>query len=336
MSINLEEKEVKMVTFKKSIFKNETERLSFMQNFLKELIRSSLLDKAVQHTKMANGEHGCYLSHHHGRLPKLMSIGVYTYEDGDYAFLRFWEFEDDEESNELISKREFFLEKNENKVKELLGNKIVYESNNRRRIGNFSIEEDDYWDGFCAHGEIRKSQKQLRDDLLKMAKVLELMTNAERNQSLGSIKTLKQLEEEFESEVANINLNRHSPPNFDNYRTMQKRPVPKPKTVTYYNRDPQVVADALWLAKGVCQGCGADKNSLFRRASDGEVYLEVHHIQPLSEGGSDTLNNACALCPTCHRLMHYGKESEINRIKKKIFTSREKQLQKLFEEQQCD
>lgn len=169
-----------MVTFKNSIFKNETERLSFMQNFLKRLIKSNLLDKSCQKTKMANGNSGCYLSHKHGRLPELMSIGLYTYEEGDYAFLRFWESEGDEELNELISKREFFLEKNENKVKELLGNDIVYESNNRRRIGNFSIEEDDYWKGFCVHGKIRKSRKQLLDDLMRMTKVLKLIMENER------------------------------------------------------------------------------------------------------------------------------------------------------------
>lgn len=30
--------------------------------------------------------------------------------------------------------------------------------------------------------------------------------------------------------------------------------------------------------------------------------VEVHHIQPASEGGPDTLENACPLCPSCHAL----------------------------------
>ncbi|MEA5487490.1 MULTISPECIES: HNH endonuclease [Pseudanabaena] len=29
--------------------------------------------------------------------------------------------------------------------------------------------------------------------------------------------------------------------------------------------------------------------------------IEVHHIHPLVFGGSDTANNAIALCPTCHQ-----------------------------------
>jgi 5-methylcytosine-specific restriction protein A len=34
--------------------------------------------------------------------------------------------------------------------------------------------------------------------------------------------------------------------------------------------------------------------------------LEVHHKKQLSEGGEDTVENAIALCPNCHREAHYG------------------------------
>jgi 5-methylcytosine-specific restriction protein A len=39
---------------------------------------------------------------------------------------------------------------------------------------------------------------------------------------------------------------------------------------------------------------------------DGTPYLEVHHVKWLALGGSDTVSNAVALCPNCHRLMHHG------------------------------
>lgn len=39
---------------------------------------------------------------------------------------------------------------------------------------------------------------------------------------------------------------------------------------------------------------------------NGEPYLEVHHVIPLSQNGEDTLENAEALCPNCHREKHYG------------------------------
>lgn len=35
-------------------------------------------------------------------------------------------------------------------------------------------------------------------------------------------------------------------------------------------------------------------------------YLEVHHIIFLAQGGDDTVDNAEALCPNCHRRKHYG------------------------------
>ena len=37
---------------------------------------------------------------------------------------------------------------------------------------------------------------------------------------------------------------------------------------------------------------------------DGTHYLEVHHIDQLAKGGADTVENAVALCPNCHRKMH--------------------------------
>ena len=33
-------------------------------------------------------------------------------------------------------------------------------------------------------------------------------------------------------------------------------------------------------------------------------YLEGHHVQPLADGGPDTIENAVAVCPNCHRKVH--------------------------------
>ncbi|MEY1594106.1 HNH endonuclease [Burkholderia sp. Bmkn7] len=72
-----------------------------------------------------------------------------------------------------------------------------------------------------------------------------------------------------------------------------------------YLRNPDVVAEVLDIAQGQCQECG--KPAPFPRKSDGSPYLEVHHRVRLAEGGEDTVENAIALCPNCHRKMHYGK-----------------------------
>ena len=76
-------------------------------------------------------------------------------------------------------------------------------------------------------------------------------------------------------------------------------------------RDANIVAWILDLADGVCECCG--KVSPFIR-EDGTEYLEVHHLKRLADGGSDTLSNAVAVCPNCHRELHYG----VNKAKKRL------------------
>jgi HNH endonuclease len=83
-------------------------------------------------------------------------------------------------------------------------------------------------------------------------------------------------------------------------------------------RDANVVAGAIVRSNGACEmpGCGT---TLFLR-NDGLPFLEVHHIVPLAENGDDTLANAAALCPMCHRELHFGalrfekREALANRI----------------------
>ncbi|MGC1495927.1 MAG: HNH endonuclease signature motif containing protein [Sulfitobacter sp.] len=69
-------------------------------------------------------------------------------------------------------------------------------------------------------------------------------------------------------------------------------------------RNVDVVTERLFLAEGQCEGC--KEPAPFKRKSDGTAYLEVHHIEPLSEGGLDTVENTLALCPNCHRKAHVG------------------------------
>lgn len=75
------------------------------------------------------------------------------------------------------------------------------------------------------------------------------------------------------------------------------------QSITYI-RDSRVVKKVLQRAKGHCEKCNSP--APFIRKSTGEPYLEVHHIVPLSEKGDDTIQNAMALCPNCHREVHYG------------------------------
>jgi 5-methylcytosine-specific restriction protein A len=60
-------------------------------------------------------------------------------------------------------------------------------------------------------------------------------------------------------------------------------------------------------ADGKCELC--EVAAPFRTAK-GEPYLEPHHIRRLSDGGPDDPRFMAALCPNCHRNVHFGKEGQ--------------------------
>ena len=74
-----------------------------------------------------------------------------------------------------------------------------------------------------------------------------------------------------------------------------------------FQRNPLIVAIAKIRAATHCETPGC----IYEPFEDekGDRYCEVHHIHPLSQGGSDTLNNVVCLCPTHHREAHLGKRS---------------------------
>ncbi|EGV27544.1 HNH endonuclease [Thiorhodococcus drewsii AZ1] len=84
----------------------------------------------------------------------------------------------------------------------------------------------------------------------------------------------------------------------------ERKPEKKTVEVTIYNRNPDVVAEVLEKAKGLCGICG--KKAPFNKRTNGLPYLEVHHRVQLSKGGEDTIENTIALCPNCHREQYYG------------------------------
>ncbi|MDN0081643.1 HNH endonuclease [Crenobacter sp. SG2305] len=71
-----------------------------------------------------------------------------------------------------------------------------------------------------------------------------------------------------------------------------------------YQRSAQVKKYVLARSQGICELC--DQPAPFNRKSDGSPYLEPHHINRLSDGGLDHPVHVAAICPTCHRLIHFG------------------------------
>ena len=64
---------------------------------------------------------------------------------------------------------------------------------------------------------------------------------------------------------------------------------------------------------------------------DGTLYMEVHHLIPLEqqshfENKLDTKANLVPVCPLCHRLLHYGRKVEIEKLLTELYDERQELL----------
>lgn len=86
-----------------------------------------------------------------------------------------------------------------------------------------------------------------------------------------------------------------------------KQPTASAVQVTQYARSPAVKAWVLSAADGKCEACGSPAPFL---DTNGFPFLEVHHLKRLADRGSDTPSNAVAVCPNCHRALHYSQDAK--------------------------
>jgi 5-methylcytosine-specific restriction enzyme A len=77
-----------------------------------------------------------------------------------------------------------------------------------------------------------------------------------------------------------------------------------------FPRSAEVRRSVLQRAAGTCECCGATGF----RTSSGAIYLETHHVIPLSEDGPDVVWNVVAICPNDHRRAHYGDDCAALRV----------------------
>ena len=80
-----------------------------------------------------------------------------------------------------------------------------------------------------------------------------------------------------------------------------KKPKRKAVEALVFLRNSYVVEYVKRRASGICDLCNL--KALFSDGT-GKPYLECHHLKWLADGGTDTIDNAVALCPNCHRKMH--------------------------------
>lgn len=81
------------------------------------------------------------------------------------------------------------------------------------------------------------------------------------------------------------------------------KPEPRISMTEYRSRSAAVHLYASLRSNGQCEACGSV--APFTRP-DGRGFLEVHHLTRLADEGPDLPSNVAALCPNCHRRVHYS------------------------------
>ena len=117
-----------------------------------------------------------------------------------------------------------------------------------------------------------------------------------------SLKAESETERQFHEQVKNSLTDPEA--RRSRLRKAQSQPKVSHTYQIVFQRNPDVVAEVLERANGICESCNMP--APFNRSSNGTPYLEVHHITFLADGGRDTVDNAEALCPNCHRRKHHG------------------------------
>ena len=83
--------------------------------------------------------------------------------------------------------------------------------------------------------------------------------------------------------------------------------TPKERKTNTYLRSQTVRIYVLRRANGTCEGCMQPAPFV---TPAGQPYLEPHHITRRADGGPDHVRWVAAICPNCHKRVHYGKDGE--------------------------
>lgn len=116
----------------------------------------------------------------------------------------------------------------------------------------------------------------------------------------SSVDLMTEFNQEFEKEVESRRRNNRQDL-LNVARNRANKPGKSHINTTVYYRDPVIAAAVKERADGKCDLC--EQPAPFCNA-EGLPYLEEHHLVRLADGGDDSLDNAVALCPNCHRKMH--------------------------------
>jgi hypothetical protein len=139
--------------------------------------------------------------------------------------------------------------------------------------------------------------------ILALLRPPSVRKSSDSDHDATAVGTAEEIEKQFQRELAESRAR-----SSDARKARLEMAATKPRQVTVttkvFVRNADVVLEVLERANGRCELCS--NTAPFKKTSDGEPYLEVHHRKPLAQDGEDTVANAIALCPNCHRKAHFG------------------------------
>jgi len=125
----------------------------------------------------------------------------------------------------------------------------------------------------------------------------------------------------FESKVDVIEYGKINIPNalielHDKIENIDEVVYSKSVVLNQFTRNEYIREYVRLRADGFCELC---ENKAPFCDKYGSPFLETHHVEYLSKGGKDSIENVVALCPNCHRRIHNLKlESDSNFLKQKL------------------
>ena len=136
----------------------------------------------------------------------------------------------------------------------------------------------------------------------------------------------------FQNEIQNIGVTKALPSDSEDKLIFTDSPNGR-----QVKKRARISKAALKKANFICAG---DVNHTTFSTKKGDQYMEGHHLIPCTCSNAeyfkdeygvniDCIENIVCLCPTCHRLIHFGSESARNLLIKKLYNIQSSELSKI-------
>lgn len=180
----------------------------------------------------------------------------------------------------------------------------------KKRPGEVGFSYINYEEAISIIEEEIKQCKQLpqhKESIMKLQMILSHFSGKPSTQLLEEVKK-QQVEEEQvqEKQIAGLSEEEMTK-QLESYKGDDNLTDEKPAvraTVTVYERDGKLSALMKSKADFLCQLCG---HPTFE-SSNGNNYVESHHVIPRGTKGSDDPRNIIIVCPNCHSKFDFGSE----------------------------